>query len=29
LQECMEQVLAEHPDLNQAMEKADKAHPSH
>ena len=29
LQECMEQVLAEHPDLKQAMEKADKALPSH
>ncbi len=29
LQECMEQVLAEHPDLKQAMEEAEKAHPSH
>jgi hypothetical protein len=29
LQDCMEQVLAEHPDLKQAMEDADKAHPSH
>ena len=28
-QECMAQVLTEHPDLEQAMEKADKAHPSH
>jgi uncharacterized protein len=26
LQDCMAQVLAEHPDLEQAMEKADKAH---
>ena len=29
LQECMDQVLAEHPDLNQAMEEAEKTHPSH
>ena len=27
LQECMDQVLAEHPDLKQAMEKASKASP--
>jgi hypothetical protein len=27
-QECMAQVLTEHPDLDQAMEKAEKAHPS-
>ena len=28
LQDCMAQVLAEHPELEQAIEKADKAHAS-
>lgn len=29
LQECMAQVLAEHPDLRQQMEKAENARPTH